>query len=267
MNKIFLIIFLFFLPCKNLFGQIEVMILSKNVGTEIDEHENRFYRIFPREKGLIDAQILRVDGQKYRIDIVKDVKGKVTKVRRYLEQEKYDELKAYVDQQPVLTEEAMTAMYSGMDFLRAEKIINEIPKPQYVILRHSMNKKVNGTLFKVDQNILYVQTATAIEKVSLDDLDRMAYRPSIGNFDNLRPYAFVMTGLSGFLMASVYNSQRPTTYNDNGIPRNDLNAYRQIFGTVIGLIFSGEVFDAISTLLTPTETIILSEAEYEKENY
>ena len=68
-------------------------------------------------------------------------------------------------------------------------------------------------------------------------------------------------------MASVYNSQRPTTYNDNGIPRNDLNAYRQIFGTVIGLIFSGEVFDAISTLLTPTETIILSEAEYEKENY
>jgi hypothetical protein len=27
------------------------------------------------------------------------------------------------------------------------------------------------------------------------------------------------------------------------------------------------VFDAISTLLTPTDTIILSEAEYEKENY
>jgi len=65
----------------------------------------------------------------------------------------------------------------------------------------------------------------------------------------------------------VYNSQRPTTYNDYGIPRNDLNVYRQIFGTVIGLIFSGEVFDALSTLLTPTETIILSEAEYEKENY
>ena len=68
-------------------------------------------------------------------------------------------------------------------------------------------------------------------------------------------------------MARVYNSQRPDTYNQYGIPRNDLNAYRQIIGFIFGLIFSSEVFDAVSTLLTPTETIILSEAEYEKQNY
>ena len=68
-------------------------------------------------------------------------------------------------------------------------------------------------------------------------------------------------------MASLYNAQRPVIYNDYGIPRKDLIVYRQIFGTIIGLIFSSEVFDAISTLLTPTDTIILSEAEYEKENY
>ena len=68
-------------------------------------------------------------------------------------------------------------------------------------------------------------------------------------------------------MASLYNAQRPVTYNEHGIPRKDLSAYHQIFGTIIGLIFSSEVFDAISTLLTPTDTIILSEAEYEKENF
>ena len=38
------------LNVQNIFGQIEIVILSSNVGTEIDEHENRFYRIFPKEK-------------------------------------------------------------------------------------------------------------------------------------------------------------------------------------------------------------------------
>ena len=176
-------------------------------------------------------------------------------------------MKKNVDEQPVLTDELMSAMYDGMDFLRAEKIINEIPKPQYVMLRHSNNKKLSGTLFKVEENNLYVQTAASIEKVALNDIDKLSYRTSIEKFDYLRPYTFFMTGLTGFMMASVYNAQRPVTYNENGIPRNDLSAYRQIFGTIIGLIFSSEVFDAISTLLTPTETIILSEAEFEKENY
>ena len=109
--------------------------------------------------------------------------------------------------------------------------------------------------------------ATAIEKIELDKVDRFSYRASLGNFDYLQPYTFFATGLAGFVMASLYNAQRPVTYNEYGIPRKDLSVYRQIFGTIIGLIFSSEVFDAISTLLTPTDTIILSEAEYEKENY
>ena len=344
----------------NLFCQTEITILSENVGTEIDEHENRFYRVFPKEKGLVNAQIIKVDEKKYRIDIVKEINNKITKVNRYIKQTDFDQLKIKIDAQPILTEALIAAMYDGMDFLRAEKIINEIPKPQYVILRYSNNKKLKGTLFKVEDNLLYIQTATSIEKVSLDvldkmsyrqaiddfdklkikidaqpiltvaliaamydgmdflraekiineipkpqyvilrysnnkklkgtlfkvednllyiqtatsiekvsldALDKMSYRETINDFDSLRPYAFLMTGLSGFMMASLYNSQRPIIYNDSGIPRNDIGAYRQIFGTVIGLIFSSEVFDAISTLLTPTETIILSEAEYEKENF
>ena len=39
-------------------------------------------------------------------------------------------------------------MYKGMDYLRAEKIINEIPKPQFVVVKHSDNKKLKGTLIK-----------------------------------------------------------------------------------------------------------------------
>ena len=56
-------------------------------------------------------------------------------------------------------------------------------------------------------------------------------------------------------------------YNDYDIPRNDIVFYRYLNGIILGLIFSSEVFDAISTLLTSSETIILSEAEYNEENY
>ena len=43
--------------------------------------------------------------------------------------------------------------------------------------------------------------------------------------------------------------------------------YRYLSGIILGLIFSSEVFDAVSTLLTSSETIILSEAEYDEVNY
>ena len=249
-----------------LFSQTEVMIISENVGTEVDEHENRFYRIFPEEKGLIDAQVVRINENKYRILIVKDIRGKVTKVRRYIDQNDFNELKTYVDGQPEFTERERISMYEGMDFLRVEKILKEIPKPQYVVLKHSGEKKLKGTLLKVNDNMLYIQTPTTIEKVDLPDLDMLSYRKSIGDYGYLKSYTYGFSGVMGLWFARKYNSQRPTLINDYGMRRNDLNGYTQLFGIVIGLIFSSELFDAISTLLTPAETIILSETEYEKQN-
>jgi hypothetical protein len=259
--------FLFFLNIQSLFGKTQIVILSSNVGTEIDKNENRFYRIFPKEKQLINAQFIKIGEEKYRIDVVKKINGKISKVNRYINQNEFDKFKIHVDNQPILTNKLINEMYEGMHFLRAQKIVNEIPKPQFVILRHSKNKKLSGTLLNVVDNTLFIQTATTIEKIELTKIDRFSYRSFYNNFNYLRPYTFFITGLTGFAMARFYNAQRPITYNDYGIPRKDLSAYRQIFGTIIGLIFSSEVFDAISTLLTPTDTIILSEAEYEKENY
>jgi hypothetical protein len=259
------------LPALILFGglnaQTDVIIISDNVGAEIDEHENRFYRIFPEEKGLVDAQIVRIDENNYRILVVKNVDGKITKVRRYINQDEFDTLKQYVDIQPRFTEEEKIAMYEGMDFLRAEKIVNEIPRPQFVVLKHSGKKKLKGTLFNVEDNVLYIQTPTTIEMVSLNNLDKLSYRTTLGEYEYLRPYIYGTSGATGLALARLYNSQRPTLYNDFGIPRNDLIRYTQLFGIVIGLIFSSEVFDAVSTLLTPAETIILSEAEYESQNF
>jgi hypothetical protein len=239
-------------------AQTEVMILSQKVGTEIDIHENRFYRIFPKEKGFINAQIIRIDKENFRIVIIKKIRGKERLVKRFISLDDYEKLQLHLAAQPDLTEKAKIEMYEGMDFLRAEKIVNEIPKPQYVILKHSGQKKLKGSLFFVDENMLHIQTPTTIEKVHLSDLDQLSYRPEIGDYEYLRPYLYAITGLAGFALAQKYNSQRQ--------PETDIKWYNRFYGTIIGLIFSSELFDAVSTLLTPSETIILSEAEFEKKN-
>ena len=248
-------------------AQTEVMILSQKVGTEIDEHENRFYRIFPNESGFVNAQILRINESNYRVIIVKRIDGKERRMKRFISQTKFEKLQSLVNSQPEFTKKEKLLMYEGLDFLKAEKIVNEIPKPQYVTLKHSGQRKIKGTLFRVEDNLLYVQTHTGIEKVHLSDLDQLSYRVEMGDHGYIRPYLYAFTGLTGLGLAQVYNSQRSILYNEYGIARNDLNRYTQLTGIVIGLIFSSELFDAISTLLTPSETIILSEAEYEKKNF
>ena len=250
-----------------IYSQINVVILSEKVGAEIDIHENRFYRIFPQEKGFMSAQIIDIGDGKFRITIVKKIEEMETRVRRYIDQGEFDTMQKKIDKLPDFTKQRKIEMYEGMDFLRAEKIINEIPKPQFVVIKHSDNKKLRGTLLKVENNILHIQGPSLVEKISLKSLDRISYRQSFGKYDKYKNYFFVGTGVLGFVGAYGYNSQRSIIYNDYDIPRNDIAFYRYFNGVILGLIFSSEVFDAISTLLTSSETIILSEAEYNEENY
>ena len=265
--KVAKIVFYLVLIIGNLYSQTSVAIVSEKVGTEIDIHENRFYRIFPAEKGFMSAQIIDVGEGNFRIAIVKQIDGKETKVRRYIDQIEFKKIQQKVDQLPAFTEKRKVEMYEGMDFLRAEKIINDIPKPQFIVVHHSENKKLRGTLLKVEDNILHIQGPSLVEKISLNSLDKISYRQSFGEYDKYKNYFFIGTGVLGFFGALGYNSQRAVIYNDYDIPRNDIVFYRYLNGIILGLIFSSEVFDAISTLLTSSETIILSEAEYDEENY
>ena len=60
-----------YLLLGSLFAQNEVIVLSQKVGTEINVEENLFYRIFPGEKGFVNAQIVQVSNNKFEIRIVK----------------------------------------------------------------------------------------------------------------------------------------------------------------------------------------------------
>ena len=246
-------------------AQEEVVILSKKVGWDIDVHENRFYEIFPDEKGFLNAQIIQLSKNKFRVSIIKEIRGKNRRVRRYISLKEFASLQNHVNMQPEFTEEARTAMYKGMDFLRVAEIVNGIPKPQYVVVNHSEGKILKGSLIVAADNILQVQTPTNVEMVDLSDVDAMTYRTRMDEYDYLKPWLIGISGSVGFGLARLYNSQRSTIYNEYGVPRTDLKRYTEIYGIVLGLIFSSELFDAVSTLLTSADTIILSKAQYDKE--
>ena len=270
---------IFFLNLTRLFSQVEVVILSEKVGSEIDIHENRFYRIFPDVENFLNAQITKLklppegyfssNKKKYKIKItIKSPSGKKNTIKKIISQKEFNEMRNRIDEQEVFTEKRKIEMYEGMDYLRSEKIVSSIPKPQFVKLKHS-NKRglLKGTLIMFENNFLHIQTPTTIEKISLSDLDFLSYRDTIKIYPKLRFYTYGITSFVGLLSARRFNDQRELLYNKNNIPRKDIFAYTQIMGIVIGLIFSSEVFDAMSTLLTPTKSIILSKSAYEEKNY
>jgi len=247
-------------------AQEEVAILSNRVGTMIDKDENFYYKIFSKEKYFVNAQLYRLSDDRYRVKITKKIDGEEKIVWRYINLKTFAVLQNKVNGREEMTPALLKEMTAGMDFLRTEKILKEIPKPQFVALKHSGSKKLKGSLIKVEKNILFIQTPTTLEKIKLSRVDALSYRESISGFDHLRIPVMIGTSFAGLGVAYLLNSNRSTLYNEYGIPRNDLKRYTQISGIVIGLIFSSELFDAMSTLLTPKETIILSENEYNKKN-
>lgn len=262
MRLYFILICNFFL--SGLSAQEEVAILSHRVGTIIDRDENYYYDIFPKENHFINAQVYQVNDNRYKIKISKSIDGEIKMVYRYISLKRFAVLQNKINGKPEMTAAGLKEMYAGLDFLRAEKILNEIPKPQYVNVQHSGNKKLKGTLIHFDKNILHIQTPTTLEKIRLKRVDALSYRKTLNDFEFLRLPVFIFTGVTGFGLAQLFNNNRSIIYNENGIPRKDLNRYSQISGIVIGLIFSSEIFDAVSTLLTPKETLILSKSEFDR---
>ncbi|HIA79828.1 MAG TPA: hypothetical protein EYO07_06690 [Candidatus Marinimicrobia bacterium] len=248
--------FIGFFFLGSLLAQGEVVILSPKVGTEIDIHENRFYRIFPRMKGFVNAQIISVSDKSYRVRFVTSKRRKKKTFDKPLSLKRFVSMQNYVNRQPGFTEEARIAMYAGMDFLRAVEIISDLHKPQFVKIFHHGRKRLTGTLLSFQDNILNVQTPVGNEKISLEYVETISYRLSTSEYLFLKPYIYAVSGIIGLSMAQLYNMQRS--------PRLDESWYFRFNGTMIGLIFSGELFDAITTLLTPTETFILSQEQYEK---
>ena len=106
MKLCFLNLFLGLIINHLAFCQTNIVTLSEKIGTEIDIHENRFYRIFPDEKGFISAQIIDVGQDNFRINIVKDIDGKKMKVRRYRTKEDIKIMQNKINELPPFTKKS-----------------------------------------------------------------------------------------------------------------------------------------------------------------
>ena len=250
-----IIIFLLIFVSKSI-SQNEVVILSPRVGTIIDVHENIFYRIFPKVRNFISAQIYFSSDVRYKVRFVVNRKGKRKIFEKKMSLRQFTRFQNKVNAQPEFTEKAREIMYAGMDFLRAAEIIKDLPKPQYVKVVHSNNKRLRGTLISFENNTISIQTPRTVENINLDYVELISYRLSDNEFLGLKPYIYALSGTIGLSMAKLYNSQRS--------PRLDESWYYRFYGITAGLIFSGELYEALSTVLTPTETFILSQEEYEQ---
>ena len=87
-------------------------------------------------------------------------------------------------------------------------------------------------------------------------MELISYRLSDNELLGIKPYIYALSGVLGLRVAALYNSQRS--------PRLDESWYYRFYGIVMGLLFSSELYEALATLLTPSETFILSQEEYEK---
>ena len=235
----------------------EVYVLSPRVGTEIDVHENRFYRIFPYEKGFINAQFIEYKPNEYRVKIVKEVMGIKVLRTATISARKFRQLQDHVNSQREISEEALEEMYKGMHFLQADKIISKIPKPQFVKVKYTSKHYLSGTLLDYVDEVLFIQTPYRIEKIKLNQIKQISYRKDIENFMNYKPMFYIGSAIAGLALGETYNRQR--------FPKKDIRWYNRFYGISLGLIFSGEIFDAISTLLSSKSTFILDEEEYEKQ--
>ena len=250
-----IIIFLLIFVSKSI-SQNEVVILSPRVGTIIDVHENIFYRVFPKVRNFISAQIYFSSDVRYKVRFVVNRKGKRKFFEKKMSLRQFTRFQNKVNAQPEFTEKAREIMYAGMDFLRAAEIIKDLPKPQYVKVVHSNNKRLRGTLISFENNTISIQTPRTVENINLDYVELISYRLSDNEFLGLKPYIYALSGTIGLSMAKLYNNQRS--------PRLDESWYYRFYGITAGLIFSGELYEALSTVLTPTETFILSQEEYEQ---
>ena len=234
----------------------EVVILSQRVGTIIDIHENRFYRIFPKVRNFYSAQIYSTSDYNYKVRIVVTRKGKQKVYEKKMTLKQFTRFQNKVNAQPEFTDQEREIMYAGMDFLRAAQILTDLPKPQYVKMVYNGNKRLRGTLVSFENNIINVQTGNSLEKIYLDNVELISYRLSDNELLGIKPYIYALSGVLGLRVAALYNSQRS--------PRLDESWYYRFYGITAGLIFSGELYEGLSTMLTPTETFILSQEKYEK---
>ncbi|MBT3496472.1 MAG: hypothetical protein HN657_00635 [Candidatus Marinimicrobia bacterium] len=249
-------IFIFCLLAGWAFAQNDIIILSPKVGSVIDAEENQFYEIFPKIKQFVSAQIFMNEDAHYEARIVHFKKRKRITITQSITMKSFVALQNYVNQQPLFSDENRKKKGIDVFYLRAPKILDEMEKPQYVQMQIANHPKIKGTLMAYRNDSIYVQTHIQMEKFSNTELESISYRLSRREYLSLKPIIRTVTAIIGLGLSEFMNEQRH--------PEIDLKWHNRFLGLVAGMLVSGEIYDALATLIIPTETFALRETENKK---
>jgi len=235
-------------------AQNQVIILSPKVGSVIDVDENEFYGIFPNARGFESAQIFMGDGHVYEARIAQKKRGNRFTTSKFIPMEEYAKLQVSVNSQPELTEKRRKLIRENLFYLRVPEILRDIEKPQYVNLKIVGGKKIKGTLVSFQNDTVHVQTAIKLLHLDIHELESISYRLSTRDVLVLKPIIRTLSAIIGLGFGEYWNEQRN--------PELDQRWYYRFFGIIGGLIISGELYEAMATIISPTETFALTESEF-----
>ncbi len=241
----------------NIWAQEPIVILSPKVGTVIDIDENEFYSIFPHIRGFVSAQIYMGDGRVYEARIEQQKRGKTFTTSKFIPMETFASMQVAVNGQPRLTEDRRKLLHENLFYLRVPDILTNIEKPQFIKLKVVGDRKIKGTLLSFENDSIQVQTVSKLEKFDIHELESISYRLSMRDVLVLKPIIRTVSAIIGLGIGEFWNEQRQ--------PKIDLRWYYRFLGITVGLLSSGEIYEAIETLVSPTKTFALTESEFKKD--
>lgn len=233
-----------------------IIALTNQIGYTLDAVENKYYGVFTDIPGFESAQFIEINPNRYevRIVFVEYTRKKISK--RAFNLRELNDLQIRLKQMRPITEEDREAMREDFTYLKVEETLNNIPKGQYVNIKHWSGKRINGTLLYYGKQKLIIQTPVSMETVPVWEMERISYRKNIVDRPNWKLKIYGIAALAGLMLMETWNVQTN--------PRAEMVWHNRFMGAAIGTLAGAEVYDTIMILISPKTYFALTPAEMEK---
>ena len=247
-----------FLSCF-LFSQqtLDVIVLSRKVGSSIDAAENSILNLFPDVTGFESAQIYKISDNRYMAKIVYVRNTKYRMKKRYFNWTQLERLKYKINSMPQITDKQKEIEYDYMSYLKAYNILDEIPKNTFCSIKIKNGNKINGTYVGYEKEYLNIQSFKSKLSFDVQNIDYVDFRLLSENNNFLKKQISFLSAISfGLFVAEIWNKQRS--------PNDDLVWHNRFAGMIFSLFFTNEIYEAILHLTSPKERIVFSPEELVK---
>jgi hypothetical protein len=251
-----ILIFAVILPLAGQKG--EVIPLTKHIGFTLDAEENRHYNVFSDIPNFESAQFFEVKANRIvvRISFVDFTKIKIS--RRAFTLRELTDLQFRINQKPQITDDIRESFRKNLTYLRTKEVLENIPKGQYVSVKHTNGKLIRGTLLSYRKERLVLQTPFAVKQIPITKMERIDFRETIISKPEWKLTVYGLAALMGLGLMESWNRQTN--------PEWGYKWHNRFMGAIFGLFTGAEVYDTSMILLSKKTQFGLTPAELDKLN-